>query len=76
MKELVMVGFLICNPITASVAGGVMWAHNFSKSLAKAYAERNFREECPAYKKASTWERWTDDRVSSISWCKDYLDRI
>lgn len=76
MRALVMVAFLICNPISASVAGGVLWQLNYNKSMRNAYAERNFREECPVYKQASTWERWTDDRVSSISWCKDYLDRI
>ncbi|MGH0214439.1 hypothetical protein NKY66_11045 [Sinorhizobium meliloti] len=76
MRTLIMLGFLIFNPITAGVAGGVMWSREYNASLGRAYAERNFREECPRYKAASTWERWTDNRVSNLGWCEDYLERI
>ncbi|ANL12030.1 MULTISPECIES: hypothetical protein [unclassified Rhizobium] len=76
MRALLMAGFLLCNPITIGVIGGVKWSRDYNASLATAYAERNFREECPAYKKASTWDRWTNSRYTTISWCKDYLDRI
>lgn len=76
MRTLIMLGLLAFNPITMGVVGGVQWRNDFNASLAKAYADRNFREECPRYKAASTWERWTDGRVSNLGWCDDYLERL
>ncbi|RVH69235.1 hypothetical protein CN198_14345 [Sinorhizobium meliloti] len=76
MRTLIMLSLLAFNPITMGVVGGVQWRNDFNASLAKAYADRNFRGECPRYKEASTWERWTDVRVSNLRWCKPYLDRI
>lgn len=35
-----------------------------------------FRTVCPSYKKASTWDRWTDSYIRRIGWCADYVDRL
>ncbi|WP_425624903.1 hypothetical protein [Agrobacterium radiobacter] len=76
MRTLIMLGLLAFNPITMGVVGGVKWQHDFNASLAKGHTDRNYAKECPRYKAASTWERWTDSLVSTISWCDEYLDRI
>ncbi|RVH69234.1 hypothetical protein CN198_14340 [Sinorhizobium meliloti] len=76
MRELVMIAFLICNPISASVIGGVMWSREYSASMVKDYYERNYARVCPEYKAASTWDRWFDQNFGLIDWCEDYLDRV
>jgi hypothetical protein len=74
---LIAVGALIVtNPIVTSVAGGVLWSRDYNASMLNDYAERNFRIECPAYKEASTWDRWFNSRYSTIGWCENYIDRL
>lgn len=67
---------IVTNPVVTSVVGGVLWSRDFNASLAAGYEERNFRAECPIYRDASTWDRWFNSRVSSVSWCKNYIDRL
>jgi len=76
MRTLIMAAVLICNPISMGVIGGVMWSRDYNASMKTAYYERNYARVCPEYKAASTWERWTDQNLSYISWCSKYLDRV
>jgi hypothetical protein len=74
---LVAIGALIVtNPIVLGVVGGVLRSRGVDASMVRAYHERNFHRECQVYKDASTWERLFDTRVSSVRWCKGYLDRL
>lgn len=71
-----LLAVVLLNPITTSVIGGAVWAWNHNRSIGDSYSERNFAEVCPEYKAASTWDRWFNDRMTRISWCSDYIDRL
>lgn len=45
-------------------------------NVIKAGEESVFRNVCPAYAEASTWERWTNGHYRKIGWCEDYLHRL
>ena len=67
---------LIFNPITQGVWAGMSYSIEFNDRSAKAFEERNFRETCPEYRDASLYDRWFTSRISVISWCDDYIDRL
>lgn len=78
MRSLIyIIGFaIVASPIWSGVLAGVMWQHDYNKSMGDAFGERNFERVCPEYKAASTWDQWFDSRMTRISWCSDYIDRL
>lgn len=50
--------------------------HTIPQEVTLYNQETTFKTLCPAYAKASTWERWTNTYYWDISWCKDYVDRL
>lgn len=74
---LLIVGALIAtNPFALGVAGGIAWNRDFQKATLVDFYEANYAEVCPAYRDASTWDKWFNSRIRNKSWCADYIDRL
>lgn len=69
-------GFILFNPITTSVIGGLWAGSNLQDRALIEVQDRSFMTACAPYKEASTWERWTTPMFWSDGWCEKYLDRM
>jgi hypothetical protein len=67
---------IIFNPIVSGVIGGFVATSNLHARAADEVNERIYTTACVLYKKADTWDRWTNPRFWKMGWCEDYLDRM